>query len=134
MGHAAQHETLAVQVKQLEGSLLASRNDYDIACRMLTDLQGELSELSLLSERVLVPPRTHADESNGTTTEGLQGVGAKVADLQASLASVNNDVSTLGQDLADIRSEHLIAAHQGLAAYVPKHVWLKSLISGAMSL
>jgi len=132
--HAARHGTLTVQVQQLQGSWLASQKHRGIESHELMELQGKFSLLAdrvLVADRVLEAQRTQAQETNGATTEGLQEVGAKVADLQASLASVNNDVSKLAQDLVEMRTEHLTAlaevggcveryaqqaAQQGLAA------------------
>jgi len=103
--HAAQHERLAVQVQQLEGCWLSSRKDRDLASRELAELQGELS---LIAEQVLLPQWKQAGDTNGATNEGLQGMGAKITDLQTSLASVNKHVSKLGQDLVQMRTQHLV--------------------------
>mmetsp|Transcript_42030 Transcript_42030/g.83138 ORF Transcript_42030/g.83138 Transcript_42030/m.83138 type:complete len:574 (+) Transcript_42030:180-1901(+) len=119
--HAAQHEALAVQVQQLEGSQLASVKDHDIASHALTELQGELR---LLAERVPVPRQAQAEETNVAKTEGLHGVSAEVVALQTSLDSVRNDVLKLAQDLVEMRAEHLdadqstkLAVQQGSMAF-----------------
>jgi len=104
--HAAHHEALAVQVQQLEGSQLASQKYHDAASHSLAELSGELR---LLAEQVLVPRQTQAEETNFAKTEGLHGVSAEVVALQTSLASVSKDVLKLAQDLAAMRSEHLVA-------------------------
>jgi len=109
--HAAQNEALAAQVQQLEASCSASRKDREIAHLDFKELQ---SEVRLPADRVLLQQRMQADDTNSAATEGLEGADAKVAALQASFASVNEDVSKLAQDLVELRSERPVAVAEAM--------------------